>query len=120
MYTARNSDIETIAATTVQGKPFRGNVTMKALISVDRMVMLEIRYPKGSGSPEHAHDHESVCYVVSGRVRGTIEDDESVLEAGDACTHPVGVRHSVEALEDSVILEIKSPAVPLENFLGGS
>lgn len=120
MHTARNSEIDSIAATTVQGKPFRGSVTMKALMSVERMVMLEIRYPKGSGSPEHAHDHESLCYVVSGRVRGVIDGAESILTAGDACTHPVGVPHSVDALEDSVILEIKSPAVPLENFLGPS
>ena len=119
MYTAKNADTETIYPDRVEGLPFRGRVSLKAMQSGDNMVMIEMRYPEGASSPEHAHDHESVCYVVSGRVRGVIDGAESVLEAGDACLHPRGVPHSVEALEDSMIVEIKSPAVPLENFLGG-
>ena len=120
MHTAKNAEIQTIHPTKVEGLPFRGNVSLKAMLSGERMVMIEMRYPRGAASPEHAHDHESVCYVVSGRIRGVIDGAESVLEAGDACVHPVGVPHSVEALEDSLIVEIKSPARPLENFVGGS
>ena len=118
MYTARNAETETIYPDKVEGLPFQGRVSLKAMLSGENMVMIEMRYPKGASSPEHAHDHESVCYVVSGRVRGVIEGAESILAAGDVCLHPKGVTHSVEALEDSMIVEIKSPAVPLENFLG--
>ena len=118
MHTAKNAETETIYPDKVEGLPFRGRVSLKAMLSGERMVMIEMRYPKGAASPEHAHDHESVCYVVSGRVRGVIDGAESVLETGDACVHPAGVPHSVEALEDAMIVEIKSPAVPLANFLG--
>lgn len=120
MYTAKNAETDTIYPDKVEGLPFSGRVSLKAMLSGGQMVMIEMRYPRGASSPEHSHDHESVCYVVSGRVRGVIDGAESILEAGDACLHPKGVPHSVEALEDALIVEIKSPAVPLENFLGPS
>ena len=47
-----------------------------------------------------------------------VEDETFIVGAGDACRHPEGVTHSVEAIEDATILEIKSPAQPLEQFLG--
>ena len=104
--------------TTIEGLPVRGDVTVKPLMSGDRMVMLEVHYSAGSASPVHVHRHESLCYVISGRIRGTIEGESVILGPGDACRHPEGVEHSVEALEDALILEIKSPAQPLDQFLG--
>jgi quercetin dioxygenase-like cupin family protein len=44
--------------------------------------------------------------------------EEYVLGAGDVCLHPQGVSHSVEGVEDSLVVEIKSPTQPLEQFLG--
>ena len=118
MLIANNPEVETIKLTTIEGLPFKGNVTMKVMMAGDNMNMLEIRYPAGSSSPPHAHQHESVCYVISGRIKGTIEGESVILNPGDACRHPEGVEHSVEALEDSLILEIKSPAQPLDQFIG--
>ena len=86
----------------------------------DQMIMLEIEYRKGAASPVHTHQHESVCYVLLGRIKATVEDTIYTMERGDACRHPEGVPHSVEALEDSTILEIKSPPQPLAEFLGTS
>ena len=118
MLIANNDQVESINLTTIEGLPFDGNVTMKVMMAGENMNMLEIRYPAGSSSPPHAHQHESVCYVISGKIKGTIEGESVVLGPGDACRHPEGVEHSVEAIEDSVILEIKSPAQPLDQFLG--
>ena len=118
MVVAKNADVQSLAMTTVEGLPFIGSVTLKPMMAGEKMVMLEIRYPRGSGSPVHAHDHESVCYVVEGRIKGVVEGVEHLLGPGDACVHPKGVPHSVEALEDSTILEIKSPPMPLDQFLG--
>ena len=118
MLIAKNQEVELLQLTTVEGHAFTGNVTMKVMIPGEKMNMLEIRYPAGSRSPTHAHRHESVCYVISGRIRGTIEGESVILGPGDACRHPEGVEHSVEALEDALILEIKSPAQPLDQFLG--
>jgi quercetin dioxygenase-like cupin family protein len=36
---------------------------------------------------------------------------------GDVCRHPKGVLHGLEAIEDSVVVEIKSPAPEIDAFL---
>jgi quercetin dioxygenase-like cupin family protein len=68
-----------------------------------------IHYPAGVASPTHAHDHDSIVYVLSGKLRGTVDGVEAVLEPGDSVLHPRGVAHHVEALTDSMWVEFKSP-----------
>ena len=118
MLVAKNDQVDSINLTTVEGRPFTGNVTMKVMMAGDEMNMLEIHYPAGSSSPLHTHQHESVCYVLRGRLKGTVAGETVELGSGDACRHPEGVEHSVEAIEDTTILEIKSPAQPLDEFIG--
>ena len=118
MIVAKNSDVAQRPITTIEGLPILGDVRLKPMMGGDRMIMLEIKYPAGSGSPLHVHQHESLCYVVSGRVKMVVEDETYILGVGDASRHPEQVPHSVEALEDATILEIKSPAQALEQFLG--
>lgn len=117
MLIARNADVQNITMKKVEGLPIRGEVTLKPMMVGDKMIMLEIHYPSGSGSPVHTHDHESVCYVVKGKVKVFVEGEEYTLGPGDACIHPKGIAHGIESLEDAVILEIKSPPLPLEQFL---
>ena len=118
MLVTRNMDVQSITMKKVEGLPIQGEVTLKPLMVGDKMIMLEIHYPPGSGSPVHTHNHESVCYVVKGKVKVVVEQVEYTLGPGDACIHPKGVPHGIESLEDAVILEIKSPPLPLEQFLG--
>ena len=72
-------------------------------------LLYEVRYPAGVSSPEHAHDHDSIIYLLSGRLRGALNGREVVVEPGESVIHPLGVRHSVEALLDSHWLEFKAP-----------
>jgi quercetin dioxygenase-like cupin family protein len=85
-------------------------LTIKPLIAGETMVFMEAVRPQGLIDPEHAHpDHESICYLVSGRVRVVIDGESFIAEPGDAWIHPAGVKHYHEALEESVQIEIKSP-----------
>jgi quercetin dioxygenase-like cupin family protein len=118
MIVARNGDVIGVAIKTVEGVPIQGEVMLKPLMAGEEMVMLELHYPKGAGSPPHSHDHESLCYVVKGTVRAVVEGETHTLRAGDACRHPRGVAHGIEALSDATVIEVKSPAQPLERFLG--
>ena len=120
MIVARNAEVEHRAVTSIEGLPPRGEVRMKPLMTGDRMIMLEVQYPAGAGSPLHADQHESLCYIVKGKVRMVVGEETYTLEAGDVCRHPDGVPHGIEALDDATVLEIKSPAQPLEQFLGTS
>ncbi len=85
-------------------------LAIKPLIAGKSMLFMEAHRPQGLIDPEHAHkDHESICYLVSGRVRVVIEGESWIAEPGDVWVHPPGVKHYHEALEDSVQIEIKSP-----------
>jgi quercetin dioxygenase-like cupin family protein len=114
---SRNADVEVVEVSAVEGKPvYGGNMLVKPLIRGDEMTFLEIRYAAGVGASLHTHTHESFDYVVKGKVKSTVGSEEFIMGSGDACLHPKGVLHGLEAIEDSVIVEIKSPAPEIGAF----
>lgn len=118
MSNATVSDAKVIRVGTLEGKPvYGGELEVKLRVSGDEMVLLEIFYAAGVGTPLHSHTHESVIYLVSGKLKGVIDGREIVMLPGDTCRHPAGVMHGVEALEDSVIMECKSPAPDISAFM---
>ena len=118
MIKSRNSDVKAVAVSAVEGKPtYGGDLLVKPLIKGDEMTFLEIRYAAGVGAPLHAHTHESIAYVVRGKVKSTVGSEEFIMGPGDVCRHPTGVLHGLEAIEDSLVVEIKSPAPELRAFL---
>jgi quercetin dioxygenase-like cupin family protein len=85
-------------------------VTLRVMLVGEQMVILESHWPKGAVGMLHVHDdHESIGYLVRGRMKLTIGDEERIVEAGSAWLHPRGVPHRGEALEDSLQIEVKSP-----------
>ena len=117
MLLSRNADVKAIRVSAVEGKPaYGGNLLVKPLIKGDEMTFLEIYYAPGVGAPLHAHTHESVVYVVKGKVKSTVGSEEYILGPGDVCRHPKGVLHGIEAIEESVVVEIKAPAPDIASF----
>jgi quercetin dioxygenase-like cupin family protein len=53
---------------------------------------------------------------VKGKVKSTVGSEEFIMGPGDVCRHPKGVLHGLEAIEDSVVVEIKSPAPDIGAF----
>jgi quercetin dioxygenase-like cupin family protein len=87
-----------------------GKLTVKSLLAGEDVVMLEAFKAKGMVDPVHQHDdHESVAYLIKGRMRLVIGGEEFIAEAGDCWIHPRGVPHFSEALEDCIQIEVKSP-----------
>lgn len=83
---------------------------VKTLTVGEDMLFVQAVKPKGMIDPVHQHDdHESLGYLLSGRMRLLIGDEEFLAEPGDCWRHPRGVPHSSESLEDCIQLEIKSP-----------
>lgn len=108
----RNADVSAEAVRALEGMPEGegGHLSIKPLMVGRDMVFLEAHREKGLIDPEHTHpDHESICYLVRGKVRVVIAGEEFIAEPGDTWIHPAGVPHYHEALEDSVQIEIKSP-----------
>ena len=117
MITSRNADVKAVAVSAVEGKPmYGGEMLVKPLLKGDEMTFLEIHYAAGVGAPLHTHTHESIAYVVKGKVKSTVGAEAFIMGPGDVCRHPKGVLHSLEALEDSVVVEIKSPAPDIAAF----
>ncbi|MBV8912857.1 MAG: cupin domain-containing protein [Acetobacteraceae bacterium] len=114
---SRNADVKAVAVSAVEGKPmYGGDMLVKPLISGDEMLFLEIHYAAGVGAPLHTHTHESIAYVVKGKMKSTVGSEEFIMGPGDVCRHPEGVLHGLEAIEDSIVVEIKSPAPEFGTF----
>jgi quercetin dioxygenase-like cupin family protein len=115
---SRNADVEAVTVSAVEGKPlYGGEMLVKPLMKGDEMTFLEIHYAPGVGAPLHAHTHESIAYVVRGKVKSTVGSEEFIMGPGDVCRHPMGVLHGLEAIEESVVVEIKAPAPELAAFM---
>jgi len=116
---SRNAEVAPLKVASVEGKPtYGGALVVKPLLKGDEMTFLEIQYAAGVGAPLHAHTHESIAYVVKGKVKSTVGTDEFIMGPGDACRHPKGVLHGLEAIEDSLVVEIKAPAPDIGAVFG--
>ena len=113
-----HSDAKAFKVSTLEGKQvYGGELLVKPLMQGQEMTLLEIHYAAGVGTPLHSHTHESIVYVLSGKLKGTMDGNVFILQPGDICRHPKGILHGVEAIEDSVILECKSPAPNISAFM---
>jgi quercetin dioxygenase-like cupin family protein len=83
------------------------------MLTGSHLAMMEIHVKRGVRSQVHSHAHESMIYVVTGALRTVVGTESFVVHQGQACRHPENVAHTVEALDDAVFLEVKSPVPDL-------
>ncbi len=72
-------------------------------------LMAEFLLNRGSILPVHAHPYEQTGYLVKGRLRLRIGEQEWEVGPGDAWCIPLNVEHGAQVLEDSVAVEVFSP-----------
>jgi quercetin dioxygenase-like cupin family protein len=113
-----NAQVDSQPVGTIEGQPNSGTFFIKPLMHGESMALLEVRVQAGVTSSIHTHSHESLIYVVSGRLKTVIDNETFVLGPGDVCRHPRAVGHRVEALEDSVFVEVKSPPIESRQVFG--
>ena len=65
---------------------------------------------KGIKTSPTLHSSEQFTYVVEGRLCYTVGNRKTLLNQGDVILIPSGVKHHVQVLEDSVLLDFFSPA----------
>jgi quercetin dioxygenase-like cupin family protein len=94
----------------VEGIKPQGKVVVRRAMVGNEILMLHVLREKGLIDPLHQHDdHETVAYLIRGRLRLVIGGKEFIAEPGTSWIHPRGVPHFSEALEECEQLEIKSP-----------
>ena len=78
-------------------------------IHTEHATIARIYLRAGSVVPEHDHASEQLSTLESGALRFVIGGVELVMKAGDMVRIPPNVPHSVEALEDSVAVDLFAP-----------
>ncbi len=84
-------------------------ITMKTITWGEKTLMTEFRLEKGSDLPVHFHPHEQTGYLVSGRLRLTIDGEAFDVEPGDCWCIPSNAEHGAAVIENSVAVEVFSP-----------
>ncbi|MEW6076434.1 MAG: cupin domain-containing protein [Thermodesulfobacteriota bacterium] len=85
-------------------------IRRKTLVFGERTLMTEFILAAGSVLPDHTHPYEQTGYLVRGRMVLKIGDTEYDATAGDSWCIPMNVTHGGRALEDSIAVEVFSPA----------
>lgn len=85
----------------------------------ERVMLSHVILKKGSVVPTHSHDNEQFSYIISGRMRFWVgEDEEEIfIKAGEVLHLPSNIPHGAETLEDTVSLDVFSP--PRQDWIDG-
>ncbi len=87
-----------------------GGASRKLLSYSPNLMACELFFPKGAVGARHAHPHEQIGYIVSGRLVFQEEGcEDRVLGAGDSYYVAPNVPHGVQILEDTRLLDIFTP-----------
>jgi len=93
----------------------------RRLITTGRMSLAHAYLEKGCIVPKHSHENEQLAYIVEGRLRFWLGDDESEVvdvAAGEVLLLPSYLPHKAEALETTLDVDIFVP--PRQDWLDGS
>ncbi|MBI2688145.1 MAG: cupin domain-containing protein [Acidobacteria bacterium] len=78
-------------------------------IHTGRMTIAFLHLTKGGVVPEHHHENEQVCMVISGKLKFIAGGKEQTINPGEVLEIPSNLPHSVEVLEDSVVYDLFAP-----------
>lgn len=82
----------------------------RQVIHTPSMTILRLKFDRGALAPMHSHVHEQVSMPMKGKVRFVLDGQEIRLQAGDILRIPSNVPHSAEALEDTILIDVFTPA----------
>ena len=99
--------------TTLKGFPL-GGFTLRPFAG-DEVMLVRVEGTVGALAPAHAHPHEQMSLVISGRIRFRMLGEERELGPGEALHIPSGTEHEALVLEELVMYEIFHPV--REDFL---
>lgn len=81
----------------------------RRMLNGEEMTLAQITLGAGAAVPEHAHPNEQIATVLSGRLRFVVGGEARELGAGESVLIAGGVPHRVDALEDSIVLDVFAP-----------
>lgn len=89
----------------------------RQVLHTETMTLARLRLARGALVPVHRHDNEQISTVLEGRLRFVVGGEERIVSAGESVALAANEPHEVEALEDSLVLDVFSP--PREDWRRG-
>ena len=93
----------------------------RRLISTERMMLAHVYLDEGCIVPKQSHENEQLTYILEGKLRFWLGDDESEVvdvAAGEVLHIPSHLPHKAEALETTLDVDVFCP--PRRDWLDGS
>jgi quercetin dioxygenase-like cupin family protein len=75
----------------------------------DRLMLVEHHMEASWAGARHAHPHDQLVYIISGRLRFSAGPEVFEVKAGDSFVVKGGVEHQAWALEPAVVLDVFTP-----------
>ena len=82
----------------------------QVLVHSAAMMLVRHQMRKGWHGSAHRHPHEQMVYIISGTIRVRVGDTWHRASAGDNFIVASNTEHEAEAIEDSVVLDVFTPA----------
>lgn len=82
----------------------------RKVIHSANMTIARLEMKKDAAVPEHSHVNEQVTMVEKGALKFLLEGKELIVRAGEVLTIPPHASHGVVVLEDSVVVDVFTPA----------
>jgi quercetin dioxygenase-like cupin family protein len=75
----------------------------------DKITMARVSLLKGAKVPSHSHANEQITTVEQGRLRVDSGGEQVIVNAGEIITFAPHDPHAVEALEDTIAIDVFAP-----------
>ena len=85
--------------------PVRPGVSRK-VFSGDGATLAWTTLEPGHQPRPHSHAHEQIVYIVSGRARFRVGDEEAIVGPGEMLVVPPNVEHWAETIGDEPVLDL--------------
>ncbi|MHA1270604.1 MAG: cupin domain-containing protein [Candidatus Helarchaeota archaeon] len=82
----------------------------KTLVYDNNLMLVQFRLLKGANLPLHSHPHEQMGYIISGKLEFYVNDKTTILKTGDSYLVKGNIEHGAKVLENSIVIDIFSPA----------
>ncbi|GAB4369695.1 MAG: hypothetical protein Kow009_06280 [Spirochaetales bacterium] len=100
---------KTISKDVKEGRTLPAGMSRQAITLGNVMIALHEAFPNLKCKP-HKHHSTQITYMLKGKLRMRIGDEEQVIGPGEFAYVPSNVEHSIESLEEYVLaLDIFSP-----------
>lgn len=109
-------DIKHISFDKLEPEKLSDKITRR-YVHGEKGMLVRFELKKGAVIPKHHHPNEQITYIMSGRVKVTMEGKDYVVRSGEVLIIPPNVPHQFEALEDTIDIDVFSP--PREDWLTG-